>query len=237
MYPLHKRIALAAIAGGLPFPETAVDRVVELRHLKHLLDSLKINCVLDVGANKGQFAREVRGIGFKGLIVSFEPVQREFSNMASFFKEDPLWRGYAIALSDTAGRANINVPRLTVLSSFLQFQREAEVGDTEEVEMQRLDDIFEEAVSTVTAPRILLKMDTQGYDVKVFEGAAACRRHIYALQSELSVVPLYKGMPHYLDALRIYELAGFALHHLSVVARSGSGALQELNCLMRRRSS
>jgi hypothetical protein len=73
-----------------------------------------------------------------------------------------------------------------------------------------------------------------GYDLEVFAGAQGCLESIAALQSELSVVPLYKGMPRYLDALATYEQAGFQLFNLSFVARTTEGSLQELNCLMKR---
>lgn len=76
-------------------------------------------------------------------------------------------------------------------------------------------------------------MDTQGYDLEVFRGASGCMEHICGVQSELSLRPLYKGMPHYLEALAAYEAAGFELFNLSVVTRLGDGALVELNCFMR----
>ena len=75
MASLLKPAAMAAIA--LKAPEAALDRVVELRRRKRLLDTLDVNCVLDVGANQGQFAEELRGVGFRGLIVSFQQIQEQ----------------------------------------------------------------------------------------------------------------------------------------------------------------
>jgi hypothetical protein len=68
----------------------------------------------------------------------------------------------------------------------------------------------------------------------VFEGAGGCLTQLVGLESELSVVPLYKGMPHYLDALKMYEGAGFVLHHLAAVSRTAEGGVCELNCFMHR---
>ena len=100
--------------------------------------------------------------------------------------------------------------------------------------MKRLDDPFESSIDDIPNPRVLLKMDKQGYDVNVFEGARACLDRIVALQSELSVVPLYRGMPHHLEALRTYEQAGFTLYDLALVTRTDEGGILELNCLMRK---
>ena len=78
-------------------------------------------------------------------------------------------------------------------------------------------------------------MDTQGYDVEVFRGASGCIGDVRGLQSELSVQPMYQGMPHYVEALDVYRTAGFDLHNLSVVNRTADGGFVELNCFMRRR--
>ena len=233
MASLLKRVAMAATAAHAPFPEAAVDRFVELNRLKRLLESLQINCVLDVGANTGQFAEEVRGIGFRGRIVSFEPQEQEFSTLSRRFRNDHHWRGFSYALGAAPGQTAINVVLgLTVMSSLLEPKRAVAGLKAQPIEVKRLDGVFESAINGVRDPRVLLKMDTQGYDLNVFEGARACLDHIVALQSELSVKPLYHGMPHYLDALRIYEEAGFSLYHLAVVTRTEAGEIQELNCLM-----
>jgi len=219
----------------MSLPEAPIDRVLELTHLKQLIELLEINCILDVGANKGQFATELRGIGFKGLLVSFEPLRREFVRLQEAFSRDPLWRGFCVALGDKNGPAKINVvPHLTVMSSMLETRSRWGDVETEDVEVKRLDDIFGAIVSGLVSPRVLLKMDTQGYDLKVFAGAQGCLQSIRALQSELSIVPLYQNMPHYLEALATYERAGFQLFNLSVVSRTGDGGLQELNCFMKR---
>jgi FkbM family methyltransferase len=232
-----KRIALRLISSGWRVPQQErLERFQELVMLKRLLESLAINCVLDVGANHGQYAQELRRIGFSGKIISFEPVRSEFALLDKSFKDDTRWSGYQVALGSADGSATIKVPRLTVLSSLLAPIRDDPEARLEPVEIRRLDGLFRTVTEAVPNPRVLLKMDTQGYDLEVFNGAAGCLDSICALQSEISIQPLYRGMPHYLDALRVYEQAGFELHDLTVVARAGNGCLQELNCFMVRPS-
>jgi FkbM family methyltransferase len=232
---LKKRLALQAVAARLPIPEQSIDRVAELIHLRQLIDLLSINCVLDVGANKGQFASELRGIGFQGWIVSFEPLESEFLQLTKAFGGDRFWRGFQVALGEKSGLASLNVvSHLTVMSSLLESTLKFPDMRTQNVEVKRLDEIFDAVVAGIDSPRVLLKMDTQGYDLKVFAGSLGCLNHVQALQSELSVIPIYKEMPHYLQALDTYERSGFVLFNLSVVSRTGDGGLQELNCFMRR---
>ena len=71
--------------------------------------------------------------------------------------------------------------------------------------------------------------------MRCFLGSEGCMHRIVAMQSEISMKPLYQGMTHYLEALACYEQAGFELLSLSVVTRDGL-AIQEMNCLMRRRT-
>lgn len=97
MSGILKKIGLFAISAGLTIPENPVVRYLELSRFKILLFQLGINCVIDVGANRGQFADEIRGIGYKGKIISFEPVQREFSFLKERFKNDKSWCGFQIA--------------------------------------------------------------------------------------------------------------------------------------------
>jgi hypothetical protein len=95
---LIKSIALWGISKNLRLPQAPLDRMNELFFLREMLTQLEIDCILDVGANRGQFARELRRIGFRGLIFSFEPLDSECLAMKGYFENDPQRRGYQVAL-------------------------------------------------------------------------------------------------------------------------------------------
>jgi FkbM family methyltransferase len=231
---LAKNLVLWGISKGLHLPQPPIDRVTELTFLKDLMVQLRIDCVLDVGANRGQFAEEIRRIGYSGLIVSFEPVSTEFQVMQDKFKEDSQWIGYQIALGSTDESKEILIPSLTVMSSILEPISKDKNCRSETIKIRRLDDFIASFMPGLDKSRIFLKMDTQGYDLEVFKGASGCLDKIQGIQSELSVQPLYKNMPHYLESLETYEAKGFDLYNISVVNRISTGGLLELNCFMRR---
>jgi FkbM family methyltransferase len=239
---LTKKIVLYTIRAGLEVPARPLDRYYELQVLKRLLNLLTIDCVIDVGANRGQFAHELRAIGYTGYLISFEPVHREYVILSESLKMDTKWRGYQLALGAEDRTARIHViTSSTVMSSLLRplFRFGHSEEEMEDIGMKRLDGMFDEICSSLpnfpALPRVFLKMDTQGYDLEVFKGAERCIGKILALQSELSIKPLYDNMPDYHEALHAYEQAGFEVHNLSVVSRVATGGLQEINCLMRRR--
>jgi FkbM family methyltransferase len=212
-------------------------------HLSMLLARLGIDCVLDVGANRGQFGSLLRGIGYAGPIVSFEPVTACFQQLRHAARNDPLWDTRQLALGECNGTLPIHVTASTDFSSFLvpnEYCR-ATFGDgpvqtaTEDVRVRRLDEMLDEEPRACRATRIFLKMDTQGYDHQVLSGAAGWLDRIIAVQSELSVRPIYEGAPRYLDALRWFEAAGYELSGLFTVNRDRELRVVEMDCVMVRR--
>ena len=212
-------------------------------HLVSLFARLKINCVLDVGAHVGQYGRFLRNLGYRGHIVSFEPILANFAILEQRCAGDRKWAARRQALGSEDGTVPINVTNVTQFSSILlpnrysldQFGRYSEVSRIETVEMRRLDGIVEDCIREVEDPRIFLKLDTQGYDLKVIEGAGTCLEHVLALQSELSVKPIYEGMTGYLTAISSMNDMGYELTGLFPVARDRELRIVEFDSVMIRR--
>ena len=194
--------------------------------LGRLLKKLNVDVVIDVGANNGQFANALRREArYTGRIISFEPVKGIYENLTKMSEADPLWDVYNYALGNEETTEQINVASLDVFSSFLKpndyslgaFPGYSEVQHSEEVTIRRLDNIWEE-LSIKDNAQVFLKIDTQGYDLKVFEGLGEARKHISVLQSEVSMIPIYDGMPDFMDSLQVYRENGFEVSGLFPVA-------------------
>ena len=232
------RSAESLVASGFRLSSAQLDSIdgfLARSCLKRVLDQFAVNLVLDVGANDGGFAGMLRAIGYRGNIVSFEPDQRVFATLCDRFRNDAHWKGMNVALGSKNAVQSFNVAKGSHLSSFLTPVGPIVVS-TDQVEVKRLDSIFDDLVSSVQKPRTLLKIDTQGYDLEVLEGAAGCIEEILILQSEISVKPIYYNMPHYTKALEVYESLGFQLMDLFAACHRNQahGNIVEYDCLMAR---
>ncbi len=208
--------------------------------LQSVLKLYGITCIIDVGANTGQFAKMCRRIGFRGKIVSFEPVSSNYTELSAAARLSPPWSVHALALGDMCGTMPINVSKMNVFSSFLplnkfgleMFRSEADVETSESVRVERLDDVFDSLIDLAPDDRCLLKLDTQGYDLKVIAGARQSLPRIDAIITELSMMPIYDGMPSYREALTTYEALGFMPSDFEPVTNDSALRAIEFDCLL-----
>jgi FkbM family methyltransferase len=210
------------------------------RRRLQLLKHHEIDMVLDVGANVGQFALELRRSGYRGHIVSFEPLATAFAELHEAARGDASWRVVRLALGAEKGSCAINRAVNVESSSFLaMLPRHLEAApnsryrDTEIVEIDTLDAVFDNHCSG--AKRIFLKIDTQGFESQVLEGAAQSLAKIDLVQLELSLVPLYEGQA-LIDELRNrLEALGYSLVGLdSSFADARTGQVLQVDGVFRR---
>lgn len=157
-----------------------------------------INLVLDVGANVGQFARGLRNGGYNGRIVSFEPQTSAFQALERTAADDPLWSCRQLGLGAMPDTMLLNVSANSYSSSFLQpepstLEFEPAVGfvSQEAVRVERLDAVGPDIIGG----RTLLKIDVQGFEKEVIEGAGDYLNDIHLLFLEVSLVSIYTGEP------------------------------------------
>ena len=211
------------------------------RHILALFATFAVNCVIDVGAHEGEFYQLLRQTGYDGHIASFEPVPESFAQLRRAAEGDPHWRRYNVALGREAGTLPINVPDSTGFASFLQPNAYCEErfphahwdGRTVVARIERLQSIYPDAIAGLERPRVFLKMDTQGWNAHVLEGAGETLADIIALQSEVSVIPIYHGMRSMVESIAHYNALGFELTHLFPVTFDADDIrVLEYDCVM-----
>lgn len=199
----------------------------------------RVNVVLDVGANKGQYARSLRRAGYRGHIVSFEPVPREFEELRRRAEADPKWSVHQLALGREDGSIEMNVVPGTLSSALpasdFGATRYAKLQDAQvqTVPVRRLAGILDEVLAGVPEPRPYLKLDTQGFDLEAFAGLGDRAADVVAMQSEVAFLQIYEGMPRMPESLAAFEAAGFEVAGLYPVTRERRTArVLEFDCLM-----
>ena len=217
-------------------------------HLRVLFDRLGVDCVVDVGAHRGEYARFLRDLGYRGAIHSFEPVPASFEHLAARFAADAGWTGHAAALGDRDGELVIQVMREATFSSShrpTEYARER-FGDATSVEerltvpVRRLDGVLDDLLSAdgeaagagPDEPTIFLKLDTQGSELDVLAGAGDRLDRVAALQAELPLKPVYEGVPALWEVLPHLRELGFEVSGLFPVSIDRRDlALVEVDCV------
>ena len=202
-----------ASAAGSGEPGESVSRAT--RNLATILAHHEISLVLDVGANVGQYGRRLRRAGYGGRIVSFEPLSTAHAALSVEAADDPGWDvAPRVAIGDCDMPLTLNVSAESDMSSALDFTPEMAglldssgyVG-SEVVSQARLDAVFGKYVAQ--DERVLLKIDTQGYERQVLRGAAGVMARLNAVQLEMSIVPVYRGAVPYPEMIDIMADLGF----------------------------
>ena len=210
-------------------------------HLLGLFRLLDINCVLDVGANMGQYATGLRRAGYDGHILSFEPLRECYD--ALMRQQDERWHVFNYALGSADQTLDIYITRKNVFSSFLQpnqyaserFRESSRVAGTEQVTVKKLDSVFN-GIAPVSDPRVFPKLDTQGYDLEVLKGARQVMPLILGLQSELSCKAIYSGMPTHIESLNVIEALGYEITDIYPLSHDKHEmSLLEFDCIFRKK--
>jgi FkbM family methyltransferase len=214
---------------GIEFGSRYYFRARELvQDLGELIDRHRIDAILDVGANRGQFRHLLRrNVGYRGLILSFEPVRACIEALRPQVARDPRWFLYEFALGRRDETGTLHVAEYSQCSSFLDAAPEThgaplKHAHDEEVSIRALESVFPE----------LKKMDTQGYDLEVIHGAGRALREFVALQAELSFLAIYENMPDYATVLAELTSLGFDVSGFYPAARDEDLRTIEFDCLL-----
>jgi FkbM family methyltransferase len=175
-----------------------------------------IDLLLDVGAHVGDYARQMRRLGYRGRIVSFEPLSSAFRTLQARAEADAAWTAVNAALGAEDGSAQLNISGMPMSSSLVEMlplhvkavPASRYVG-TEEVTVRALDSIFGEYYRS--GEQVFMKLDTQGFEKSVLAGAAQSLQHIVGLQVEMSLVPLYQAEALVPEMLDLLQSLGFQL--------------------------
>jgi FkbM family methyltransferase len=180
-----------------------------------ILHGLQLDTVVDIGANRGQFALCVRRLFPKASIFSFEPLQKPANTYRKTFKHDSKAQLFNKAVAAKSGSALMYVSRWDVSSSLLPFAQAqhdnfplTEESRQETVSMVLLSDCLDDKDIQGTA---LLKLDVQGFELSALQGCEKLLERFNFVYVEVSFIELYVGQPLATDVLSYLLSKGFKL--------------------------
>jgi FkbM family methyltransferase len=158
-----------------------------------LLSYLGVDLVIDVGANRGQYAKQLRFDGYRGRIVSVEPASAPFEALRAAAADDAEWEVVRAGIGAESGAMRLNISGRDLFNSFRQLTAMTERTDprsryvtSEEVEVRRLDDLV-----AGRGDRLAIKMDVQGFEREVLAGGEESLRRAVFAEVETGVHPQY----------------------------------------------
>ena len=186
-------------------------RITAVRRFADICIRNDVAVVFDVGANVGQFAKDLRRHSYRGLIFSFEPVSKVFERLTKNFKRDARWHGLELGVGSISGYFDIHVSANSGLStSFLEMEKvhlenfpSSQYVRSENVRVVTLSEQIKDL--GVDKTKLAIKIDVQGLELEVLRGAQQELAEVQCLLIEVSLTSLYLGEPTLTEIISFLE--------------------------------
>ena len=196
--------------------------------------------IFDIGANRGMFSKSARYVFPNAFIYAFEPLKNCFDELQSFSKTMHRIECFNVALSDKQGSASIHKSNYDYSSSLLEMDElhknaypftAREVVETIQIEL--LDSIMQN--KNIVRPA-LMKVDVQGYELFVLQGAKKTLEQTDAVICEMSFRELYKGQALFDEVYNFLVNVGFQFSgHVGELRNPKNSELLQIDGLFVRR--
>jgi FkbM family methyltransferase len=195
-------------------------RIAELRDREfdawRKLASHPFRCILDVGANEGQFAEIARRLWPDADIHSFEPLPDVHAALSDKFRHDPKVFTHPFGLSDSETVQRMHRSAFSPSSSLLpmaqlhraEWPQSVEHTDVD-VRLERMDVAVLPLLGAQHVP-MLVKIDVQGFEMSVINGGVDTLRRATHVVVEVSFHELYEGQPLFAEIHDRLRALGFA---------------------------
>ena len=184
------------------------------------MKKVKIDVLFDIGANTGQFSSEIRRRGYNGKIISFEPLTSARDKLIKQASKDDNWFIHErAAIGNINGIIDINISENSYSSSILpmlNLHLNAAINSkyigTERTPIITLDSVADTYLDKFS--NCFIKIDTQGYETQVLDGAEKTLKRAKGVLCELSLAPLYEGQDMWKELILRLEKENFVLWSL-----------------------
>lgn len=205
--------------------------------LMKLISEYDIEFVIDIGANVGQFALDLRRAGYLGEILSFEPVSNTFVTLRRNSAREKRWQVFDLAIGSRAGKKSINISNNDSLSSSFRDMNNLHLSNfpqsyftsEEVVSVSTLDKQLN--ILKISPTKCLLKIDVQGFERDVLAGGINSIPLIPVCYIEGSLSPLYDGEYDLRELLNNLHDLGHNIFELFPGVRAKNGKLLQVDII------
>lgn len=183
---------------------------------KPWLQATKIGTVLDVGANEGQFVKVARVLFPDARILAFEPNPHLARSLEGLLSASGTGALLPVACGRERGVLPLYLTKFSPSASLLQPTElhipdypAAEVGETIQVKVERLDEVVR--ASEVARGPYLLKLDVQGFELEVLHGATGILPDVAVVLCEVNAESFYTGQAGFEQIYLFLREHGFKL--------------------------
>tara|TARA_B100000925_G_C21986214_1_gene464647 strand:+ start:498 stop:1193 length:696 start_codon:yes stop_codon:yes gene_type:complete len=206
------------------------------RLIKHLKNS-KISTVFDVGANVGQYAQMLRRFGYKGKIISFEPLEKEKNILDVNMILDKQFESYNYAIGKKNSIGKINYALNSVSSSIfkshprhIKYNKGTISKEKKKIVIKNLKNFK----SKIEKSKTLLKLDTQGYEYEILSSAESMIKYFKIIQLETSFRKVYYSEKNWLKSLELLQKNGFYIIDIFYGIRNSNLELMQCDLILKR---
>ena len=180
-------------------------------HYNVIKNTINVKSFIDVGANRGQFSLLVNSLFPKMNILAFEPIRSEYEIYKKIFNNEKNVKCFNVGLGNKIETKQLYLTKSKDSSSFFKpskiqnnLFRNTNVVSTETVKIKKLSSFLPKLKKP-----IFLKIDVQGYELKVLKGADL--NQIQYIYLEGSYVRLYENQPLIKDIVKYVSYRNFKL--------------------------
>jgi len=203
-----------------------------------VLKTLSCDAVVDIGANKGQFALVARRVFPDASLVAFEPLVRPAAVFARLFRRDDKVEFHRIGIGPVAENRVMYLSAAEDSSSILPIGEEqirifpgTQEAGRETVQMLRLDEVWG---CEAEAKNGLLKIDVQGFELDVLKGCEGVLSRFSNVYCECSFLPLYEGQALADEVIAWLRVRGFRLKGIYNMSYDSKGVAVQGDFLFER---
>lgn len=210
--PLYRRGLRLGVAAGVEHQQ--------------LLRKYPCRTLVDIGANRGQFALAARRCWPDARIFSFEPLPNPGGHFRQLFGEDPRVLLLPVGIGPAKERRPMHLSRKEDSSSLLPIGAQAEffpgTEETGTVEI-KTGPLEEWLTPGEIEPPAFLKIDVQGFEGEVLRGSAALLDRFAYVYVEASFVELYRSQVLADEVVRFLQEVGFRMEGVYNLAYATDG--------------